>query len=141
VLAVTGRPTFLSGLITEKLNFLIIIIVIACPVVKSLNAQKEMVLGAALNHCALENMNIWVNALRSIQEFFQSSAKYWRSLEKFGEVWRFWKVQRKVVRSLLPCSMAATQSLEGLLQHKYRILCKINNILIFQLPHKPKLCN
>ncbi len=50
VRAVTGRPNALSGRITGKLDFLISVIVIAGPVVKSRNARREMALGAALNH-------------------------------------------------------------------------------------------
>ncbi len=50
VLAVTGRPNTLSGWITGKRNFIITVIVIAGPVVKSLIAGKEIALGVALNH-------------------------------------------------------------------------------------------
>jgi hypothetical protein len=62
----TGRPNALSGRITEKLDFIIIVIVIAGPVVKSRNARMEMALRAALNHYVRENMYIRVNAPRSI---------------------------------------------------------------------------
>jgi hypothetical protein len=85
VRAVTGRPPVTSGQITEKLDFLIIVIVIAGPVVKSWNTRKEMALGAVLNHYVRENMYIRVNAPKSIRAIFQTSPK---KLEKFGKVWR-----------------------------------------------------
>ncbi len=92
VRAVTGRLNALSGRITGKLDFLIIVIVIAGPMVKSRSARKKMALGAALNHYARENMYIWINAPRSIRAIFQTSPKtgeVWRSLEKFGEFGEF----------------------------------------------------
>jgi hypothetical protein len=88
VRAVTGRPNALSGRITGKLDFIMIVIVIAGPVVKSRNARKEMALGAALNQYVRENMYIRENAPRSFRAILQTSPKNWRSLEKFREVWR-----------------------------------------------------
>jgi hypothetical protein len=90
VQAVTGRPNALSGWITGKLDFIIIVIIIAGPMVKSRNARKEMALGVALNQYVRENMYILVNAPRSIRAIFQASPlENFGTLENFGEFGEF----------------------------------------------------
>jgi hypothetical protein len=92
MLAVMGMQNALSGLITEKLYFLIFVIVIAGPMVKSRKARKEMALRTALHYYAGENMYIWVNALRLIQAIFQTYPICWRNLEKLDNLEKLEKI-------------------------------------------------